>query len=173
MAEKAAERLVWAVETLAVQPADRLLEIGCGHGVAVSLVCPHLAGGRITAIDRSPKMIAMAQQRNAACIAAGTATFQTLALHDADFGERQFDKIFAIHVGVFLRGQPGRELAIIKRHLAPAGRFHLVYQPLQPEQAGAVTEQLASVLTEHGFRIRERLRQELTAGTVVCVIAES
>ena len=64
MAGKASERFVWAVDTLEVRPADRLLEIGCGHGVAVSLVCERLTTGTITAIDRSPKMIEMATRRN-------------------------------------------------------------------------------------------------------------
>jgi hypothetical protein len=35
--------------------------------VAVSLVCQRLDGGRITAVDRSPKMIATAQDRNRPC----------------------------------------------------------------------------------------------------------
>src|ERR687896_786143 len=64
MAGKASERFVWAVDTLEVRPADRLLEVGCGHGVAVSLVCERLMTGTITAIDRSPKMIEMAARRN-------------------------------------------------------------------------------------------------------------
>ena len=38
------DRLAWAVETMAIGPADRVLEIGCGRGVAVALICERLAG---------------------------------------------------------------------------------------------------------------------------------
>src|SRR3954449_12943420 len=73
MAGKASERFLWAVDTLEVRPTDRLLEVGCGHGIAVSLVCERLTTGTITAIDRSPKMIAMATRRNREHVDAGRA----------------------------------------------------------------------------------------------------
>ena len=70
---KPSERFVWAVETLAPDPADLVLEVGCGHGVAVWLVCNRLIDGQITAIDRSEKMIEMARRRNHEHIAEGRA----------------------------------------------------------------------------------------------------
>jgi predicted O-methyltransferase YrrM len=74
MASKVSERFVWAVETLELNPGDRVLEVGCGHGVAVSLVCERLGpNGRITAIDRSQKMIAAARRRNRLHVESGRA----------------------------------------------------------------------------------------------------
>jgi cyclopropane fatty-acyl-phospholipid synthase-like methyltransferase len=168
---KAAERLVWAVERLDVQPADRLLEIGCGHGVAVSLVCERLDGGSIVAIDRSPTMIEQAARRNADHVVAGRASFQAASLRQADLGDARFDKVFAIHVGVFLRGQPARELEIIQDHLADGGRIYVMEQPLQAGRAGEAAERLAAVLDGHGMAGGEVLVHELASGTAVYVVA--
>jgi cyclopropane fatty-acyl-phospholipid synthase-like methyltransferase len=109
--DRPAERIVWAVGTLDLAPDDRVLEVGCGHGVAVGLICERLEGGSVLAIDRSAKMIAAAERRNAEHVAAGRATFRAAALHEADLGEGLFDKVLGIHVGVFPRGDPARELA--------------------------------------------------------------
>jgi SAM-dependent methyltransferase len=168
---RAAERLVWAVETLAVEPADRLLEIGCGHGVAVSLVCERLDGGSIVAIDRSPTMIEQAARRNADHVAAGRASFQAASLHEADFGDVRFDKVSAIHVGVFLRGRPAQELGIIEDRLANGGRFYVFWQPLVAREAGETAERLAAVLDDHGLTVGEVLVHDVAAATGVCVIA--
>lgn len=169
---RAAERLVWAVETMAVEPTDRLLEIGCGHGVAVSLVCEKLDGGRITAIDRSPKMIAMAEKRNTEYVAAGVASFVTTSLHDADFDGALFDKIFAIHVGVFVRGRPVRELQVIKDCLAPGGSTYFVYQPLAADQARPTVDTLSGVLADHGFVVRDAVIDDVATGRITCVVAQ-
>jgi cyclopropane fatty-acyl-phospholipid synthase-like methyltransferase len=169
---RAAERLVWAVETMAVEPTDRLLEIGCGHGVAVSLVCEKLDGGRITAIDRSPKMTAMAEKRNAEHVAAGVASFATTPLHEADFDGALFDKIFAIHVGVFVRGRPARELQVIKDCLAPDGSAYFVYQPLAADHVRPTVDTLSAVLADHGFVVRDAVIDALATGRITCVVAQ-
>lgn len=168
---KAAERLVWAVGLLDVQPDDRLLEVGCGHGVAVSLVCDRLAGGHLTAVDRSATMIEAAARRNADHVRAGRATFLTASLHDADLGDTRFDKVFAIHVPVLLRGDPGRELEIVTEHLAPGGRLFLPFQPLEPTQVEPTIERLTAVLTGHGFRMVGAPTADLATGPAGCVIA--
>ncbi|MBA2630810.1 MAG: methyltransferase domain-containing protein [Thermoleophilaceae bacterium] len=171
MSSKPAARLVWAVETMDVQPGDRVLELGCGHGVAVTLVCEKLDGGSIVAIDRSPKMIAAATRRNAGHVAAGRASFITASLHEADLGGARFDKVLAVHVGEFIRGRPDRELGVIAGALADGGRLHLVYQPFEARQAKGTAASVSRVLQEHGFRVLDVLIEDLGQTTGVCVIA--
>ena len=166
----AAERLVWAVDTLGVRPGDRVLEIGCGHGVAATLICERLGdAGEVLAIDRSAKMIEMAARRNAAHVAAGRARFDVASLHEADLGDARFDKVLAVHVPVFSRGDPARELAIIREHLAPGGRLHLVDQPLDADAVEAVAERGAALFAANGFSVYPPRVEELATGRIVCV----
>ncbi len=170
---RAADRLVWAVAMLAVRPTDRILEIGCGHGVAATLVCERLDGGHILAIDRSAKMIEMAARRNAAHVAAGRASFQVAALHEADLGDARFDVVYAIHVPVLLRGDPRRELEIVRSHLAPGGRFALPFQPLDPATTEPTARRLAGILEAGGFTVLEQRVAELASGRAGCVLARA
>jgi ubiquinone/menaquinone biosynthesis C-methylase UbiE len=126
------ERLRSVVERLDIQPDDLVLEIGCGHGVAATLVCERLGGGRLTAIDRSPKMIEAATRRNAAYVEAGKAEFLVADLEDLDLGDRRFDKIFAVRVGLFHR-EPERARGIVERWLAPGGAVYAFFDaPSKP-----------------------------------------
>src|SRR3954453_13388719 len=126
MPSRPSERFVWAVQTLALDPAGRVLEVGCGHGVAVSLVCERLTSGRITAVDRSQKMIAMATRRNREHIAAGRAVLKPGSRETADFGGERFDKVFAFNVAPFWL-QPTEALGIVRRHLAPDATVYLFW----------------------------------------------
>ena len=122
------DRLLKVVDELDIQPRDRVLEIGCGQGVAATYVCERLAVGRLTAVDRSPKMIEAAERRNAEHVAAGKAEFLVAELEDLNLGERRFDKIFAVRVGVFHR-EPGRAHALVEPWLAPGGTVTTVFDP--------------------------------------------
>ena len=120
------ERLRSVVEQLGIRPDDRVLEIGCGHGVAATLVCERLAGGRLTAIDRSAAMIEAATRRNAAFVQAGRAEFLVAHLEALDLGDRRFDKVLAVRVGLFHR-EPARAHALAERWLAPGGTVLAVF----------------------------------------------
>ncbi|MBA2425306.1 MAG: class I SAM-dependent methyltransferase [Actinomycetota bacterium] len=122
------ERLEAVVDQLALRPSDRVLEIGCGHGVAATLVCERLEGGRLTAVDRSTKMIQAAARRNAAYVDAGKAEFLVARLEDLDFGDRRFDVIFAVRVGLFHR-EPVRARSLVEPWLAQGGQVRTFFDP--------------------------------------------
>jgi ubiquinone/menaquinone biosynthesis C-methylase UbiE len=172
VASNASNRLRWAVEVLDVAGDDRILEVGCGHGVAVSLVCERLCTGRITALDRSPKMIEMAERRNQAN--APKARFIATSLEEADLGDATYDKIFAVHVAALHK--PGEALDTVRRRLAPGGRVYLFSQApgwRTSEQAGAFNAELVSVLEQAAFHIEETLVKDLGAGWAAAVVARS
>lgn len=147
------ERLVWAVDTLDVQPDDHVLEIGCGRGVAAALICQRLGPGRLLALDRSATAIAAATARNTEHITAGRARFRTLALEDAEPPELgRFDKILAVNVNLFWVGLAQTELQLIADLLRPSGQLCLVYDPPDGDRLARLQAMLAKRLQQAGYR---------------------
>lgn len=172
---KVPERLVWVVESLAVDPTDRLLEIGCGRGVAVSLVCDKLVEGTITAVDRSAVAIDAAEKRNAGPVRTGKATFHCTELATAELEGEAFDKIFAVNVNLFWVRRATREMRLIARILKPAGSLHLFYGYGKPDttRTADVVDKLAASLVEGGLSIDDVMPPSPDSAHVLRVTARA
>jgi len=162
------ERLSWTVDLLDVRPTDHLLEIGCGPGHAVALVCDRLSRGTITAIDRSAAMIDRARARNKACIAAGRALIERRTLSDATF-ERRFGKIFAINVNAFWTA-PAPTCAALRRLLRRDGIAFLTYEPPSAHRLRDLRRWLPRQLEEHGFAVIDIREQQFRKSSGLCVL---
>jgi SAM-dependent methyltransferase len=166
----AAERIRWAVETVDPGPSERLLEIGCGAGIAVWLVCERLAGGTIVGLDRSPAMIAQAARRNQEHVRTGRAAFEVAALADAELVGAPFDKVFAVNVRL-LRRDAAAEADVLRRVLARDGALYLVQQHPSAERTSAVTDELAAGLERHGFTVHDVRTDGADDAVMTCIVA--
>jgi cyclopropane fatty-acyl-phospholipid synthase-like methyltransferase len=140
------ERIRWAVDQLGINADDRVLEIGCGRGVAASLICPQLTQGSYLGIDRLAIAVAASTACNRLHVERGTARFDQQALEDLDSSVLpRFDKIFASNVNLFWTRPAQRELALARQLLKDCGGLHLFYD--SPESTKAY--RLAQLLVEH------------------------
>lgn len=94
-------RLLAIVDALPLKPGMRVLEIGCGPGAMAREMARRIGSGKVVAIDRSAKAIALARAGSEAEIAAGILEFRQCAVEDfaPEPGEAPFDLAVAVRVG--------------------------------------------------------------------------
>lgn len=170
MAEGAAERMVWAVEALETRPSDRVLEVGCGHGVAIDLVSRGLVGGSVLGVDRSARMIAQATKRNARHVAAGRCRFEVAALADAALEGGPFDIVFAINVGLIWREDPTVALARLRERVAEGGQAYFFAQA-PPQMRAPVPGVLPERLAACGWEVTATRHATLPTSRCLCIVA--
>jgi len=163
----------WAVSLLGVQPADQVLEIGFGPGIAIAELA-RAGAGHVYGVDHSGVMLRQASRRNAAAIRAGRVTLinapvdQLPAALDGPFGA-----ILAVNSLGFWPA-PAERLAELSRRLAPGGRIAIVSQPrCHGATAGTsrrAGDEIGNLLRSAGFT---QVRTETLALSppAVCVIA--
>jgi SAM-dependent methyltransferase len=147
----ASARLAWTAELVAPAPSDRILEVGCGHGVLVSLLADRLTTGSVVGVDRSATMVTAAEQRNGG-LPEGRVRLQAATLTDADLDDAAFDVVVSFNVRAFWT-PPSPEWDVVRRVLAPGGRVLVAFSLMGAEAGGPVTEAVCRVAGERGFAL--------------------
>jgi len=143
-----------AVEALALAGNEKVLEIGCGHGIATRLVLERLTTGRVTALDRSEKMIS--SLKGAAPDVGERLRTIAAAFEDVDSSDQKFDAIFAVNVALNLRLDTGWA-PLVRGLLEPNGRLVLAFDPPPlSSKADSFAELSQSRLAAAGFAVEVR-----------------
>jgi ubiquinone/menaquinone biosynthesis C-methylase UbiE len=167
------QRNSWAVSLLEVQPADRVLEIGFGPGLAIADLAHRTAQGHVYGIDRSEVMVHQASRRNRAAIRAHRVELVHASVDQLPGFDEPLDAILAVN-SVGFWADPAERLHDLRRLLRPGGRIALATQPRCPGATRDTTARdaqgLQDLLTQAGFAQIRVETLELDP-PVACVLA--
>ena len=169
------QRNRWVVSLLDVRPADQVLELGFGPGVAVAELV-RAGAGHVYGIDHSGVMLRQASRRNAAAIRAGRVTLINAPADQLPPAvDGPFDAILAVNSLGFWPGRAER-LAELRRRLAPGGRIAIASQPRCPgataDTSRGAAREIEDLLRDAGFSQVSTQTLPLSP-PVICVLAAS
>lgn len=101
MVQKISQRLLEIVNALPLKNGIRVIEIGCGTGVAAKEIANRIGNGKVLAIDRSTKAIEQAEKNAQTEIKNGTLQFIRAKIENFELtnNEQLYDIAFAVRVG--------------------------------------------------------------------------
>jgi trans-aconitate methyltransferase len=146
-------RIRWAVEVMDVQPADHVLEIGCGPGAGAELICSRLQTGKLFAIDRSESGVDRTKRRNARYVEAGRLTVRQIDLATLRVPVKRLHKVFAFNVNLFWVRDCADEIALLHERVLPGGSVFLFYEASRAELVPTIVQKASAALSAGGFRV--------------------
>ena len=166
------KRNAWAVSLLEVRRDDRVLEIGCGPGLAIRELSRIARAGHVCGIDHSEVMLRQARRRNADGLRRGSVDLRLGSVDELPAFDVPFDKILAVNTVLFW-AEPAVRLAQLRQMLRPGGLIAVVHQPRGPgatdEASAAWGREIAAALERAGFS-PVRLETLGLSPAVVCAI---
>jgi len=142
----------WMVECLDVRPGDRVLDVGCGPGLAVAAAA-ELTEGLVAGVDASETMVRLARRRNRGALDRGRVEIRVADAARLPYPDGAFTRSGSLNSLQFWP-DPGAGLAELHRVLAPAGRVAVVLMARSDDPGDGVPQwlaQLARLVDHTGF----------------------
>lgn len=134
------------VALLQIRADERVLEVGFGPGVGITLVAQAASNGHVAGVDPSKAMLAQARGRNAAAIGTGLVDLRQGSIERLPFGDGTFDAVMAIN-SLQVWPNAGAGLREIRRVMRVGGRIALGFTP----HSGQPRDGLTATLSAAGF----------------------
>ncbi len=126
-----------ALELLALQPSDRLLEVGFGHGRTIQLAAAQVPKGFVAGVDVSEDMVRMANSRRLNLANKSQVELMVGDSRWLPYADASFNKVLSVHTIYFWK-EPIKDLGEMFRVLRPGGRLVLGFRA--PSGKGSVCD---------------------------------
>jgi ubiquinone/menaquinone biosynthesis C-methylase UbiE len=115
---------------IAVQPNDRVLEIGCGTGKLINIMAKKIDKGIISGIDFSSTMVTIAKRRNIKNIASGTVSIIQANFDDISYTKGSFSKVCSVNTLYFWKN-PENTVKKVFDLLDSGGQFFVAFEDIK------------------------------------------
>jgi ubiquinone/menaquinone biosynthesis C-methylase UbiE len=166
---------------------DRVLDVGCGPGLAVALAADRVGGGQTAGIDRSEVVIAQARRRNRRALSHGIVQLQVATAQQLPFPDRHFTKACSVNALPVRSPELAGALQEVRRVLTDQGRLVVVLRTRRDQatarrrgdrsrQFGATQQQVAKLcaaLQASGFAVAEPQQAEVGGEPATAITAHA
>ena len=160
----------FALNLLALEDGDSLLDIGCGHGETLFHADAAAKLSSCVGIDFSDVMLRRAKARNRGAVRNRRMEFLRADSRSLPLADNLFSKSLSVHT-VYFWPDPIKHLAEIRRVLKPGGSFVLCFRSTQDKRALATcpstiyrfrsVHEIETLLAEAGFSTIESHAEDI------------
>jgi len=166
---------------MAIQPDDRVLEIGCGTGKLIKIMAKKIDKGMIEGIDFSPTMVKIAQRRNKKSMAKGIVKIVEDNFEDITYAKENFTKACSVNI-LYFWNNPESTVKKVFEVLKPGAQFVVAFEDInqlkqrklsddvfQLYTVSAVKKLLTNAGFLNGVRIETRKKRKLSFHCAVAI----